>query len=153
MEMIVEEKRRNSQVKLSKPKITMAHSYPFSEIGEATKAGKRFIDRSAIGKKHAKIIEITFFEKKEGEKELLGLQATYLVGHTKKKGLLNILYDASLAQKTDYSLESGDFVRSLDVLTDDKGKVVGISMVSERNVVLKGGTMTPNRHPLKMEPN
>ena len=32
------------------------HLYKFSEIGEATKAGKRFIDRNAIGKKAAKIV-------------------------------------------------------------------------------------------------
>ena len=50
MEMIVEEKRRNSQAKIAKPKVAMAHTYRFNEVGEASKAGKRFIDRSVLGK-------------------------------------------------------------------------------------------------------
>jgi hypothetical protein len=39
----------------------MVHLYRFAEIGEATKAGKRFIDRGAIGKKPAKIVGVTFY--------------------------------------------------------------------------------------------
>ena len=62
MEMILEEKKRySSSVKINKPKIVMAHNYKFNEVGEATKAGKRFIDRSAIGKRPAKIVAVTFY--------------------------------------------------------------------------------------------
>jgi hypothetical protein len=57
-----EEARRYTSVKkISKPKLGMAHLFRFTEIGEATKIGKRFIDRSAIGKKSAKIIAISFY--------------------------------------------------------------------------------------------
>lgn len=83
----------------------------------------------------------------------MGLQVTYLVGHLKKKGLLNILFDISEAQRNEFNLEHGDFVRSIDVLTNEKGKVVGVSMVSERNVIFRGGAMTTSRHPLEMAPN
>lgn len=59
-----EAKRYNSVKKMNKPKIAMAHLYRFSEIGDATKAGKRFIDRNVIGKRAAKIIAISFYESK-----------------------------------------------------------------------------------------
>ena len=75
-----------------------------------------------------------------------------MVGTNKKKGLLNVLANIAEAQKNEYSLEPGDFVRSMDVMTD-KGRVVGVSLVSNNNVVLKGGAMTANRDPIKMEPN
>ncbi len=45
----------------------MAHAFRFVEVGEATKAGKRFIDRTAIGKRPAKIVGVTFYQNKEGE--------------------------------------------------------------------------------------
>jgi hypothetical protein len=68
MDLIAEEKRRySSSVKIAKPKVTMAHAFRFIEVGEATKAGKRFIDRTAIGKRSAKIVGVTFYQKKEEE--------------------------------------------------------------------------------------
>lgn len=42
----------------------MAHLYRFAEIGDATKAGKRFIDRPLIGKRPAKIVGMSFYESK-----------------------------------------------------------------------------------------
>jgi len=36
-------------------------------------------------------------------------------------------------------------------MTNAKGKVVGVSMVSKSNVMLKGGAMTPSRHPIQMD--
>ena len=35
-------------------------------------------------------------------------------------------------------------------MTSAKGKVVGVSMVSKGNVMLKGGAMTSSRHPIEM---
>ena len=131
----------------------MAHTYKSNEVGEATKAGKRFIDRSAIGKRPAKIIGATFYERKDGEHELMGLQVTYLVGSISKKGSLNVLADISTLEARECSLEPGDFVRSMDVLTDSRGAVVGVSMVSGSNVVLKGGAMTSLRQPIAMQPD
>lgn len=62
IEAIKEETRRNNESKkIVKPKLGMAHLYRFAEIGEATKAGKRFIDRAAIGKNPARIIAISFY--------------------------------------------------------------------------------------------
>jgi hypothetical protein len=65
MDMLLQEKRRySSSVKINKPKITMAHLYKYNEVGEGTKSGKRFIDRPLLGKRTAKIVAVTFFEKK-----------------------------------------------------------------------------------------
>ena len=61
----------------------MPHLFKYSEVGEATKAGKRFIDRVSIGRKAAKIIGITFYENKSDHK-IIGLQATYHVGKSRK---------------------------------------------------------------------
>lgn len=62
IEALREQARRfNSVKKITKPKITMAHLFRFAEIGEATKDGKRFIDRNPIGKKVAKIVGVTYF--------------------------------------------------------------------------------------------
>ena len=41
-------------------------------------------------------------------------------------------------------------MRSVDVTTSDKGKVVGVSLVSNNHVILKGGTMTIHRISIKM---
>lgn len=38
-------------------------------------------------------------------------------------------------------------------MTNEKGRVVGVSMVSVRNVIIKGGMMTASRHPLAMGSN
>ena len=96
MEMINEEKRRAaSSVTLKKAKLSMPHTFKFNEVGEATKAGKRFIDRTAIGKRAAKIIGVIYYQKKDGENELMGLQAIYMSGTVKKKGHLNVLADIS----------------------------------------------------------
>lgn len=82
----------------------MTHNFRFNEVGEATKAGKRFIDSTAIGKRPAKIVGITFYQKKEGQNELVGLQAMYMIGDTKKKGLLNVLMSIEQVQKNEYTL-------------------------------------------------
>ena len=67
--MIVEEKKRAaSSVRLNKSKLTMPHTFKYGEIGDATKAGKRFIDRNAIGKRAAKIVGVVYYQKKDGEK-------------------------------------------------------------------------------------
>ena len=152
MEMIVQEKRRAaSSVKLNKAKLTMPHTYKFNEIGEATKAGKRFIDRTAVGKRPAKIIGVIYYQRKDGENQLMGLQAIYMSGTVKKKGLLNVLADISELDAKQFSLEPGDFVKTIDVMTNPKGRVVGVSMVSKGNVMLKGGAMTSSRHPIEMD--
>ena len=36
-------------------------------------------------------------------------------------------------------------------MTNSKGKVVGVSMVSKGNVMLKGGAMTASRNPIEMD--
>lgn len=36
-------------------------------------------------------------------------------------------------------------------MTNSKGRVVGVSMVSKGNVMLKGGAMTAHRNPIQME--
>lgn len=128
------------------------HLYKFSQIGQATKAGKRFIDRNAIGKKLSKIVAITFYEKKEDKNVLIGLQATYLVGKSKKKGLLNLLVDKSEVIERNFELQNQDYIKTIDCLRDDKGVIVGVSMVSIKNIILKAGIMTDNREPIKMEP-
>ena len=61
MDMILLEKQRAvSERKLIKPKLTFPHVFKFTEVGEATKTGKRFIDRGMIGRKAARIIGIAF---------------------------------------------------------------------------------------------
>ena len=61
-----------------------------------TKNGKRFIDRTLIGKQPAKIIGVNFFEKKDGQHELFGIQAIYLIKTSKKEGQKNLLADPNL---------------------------------------------------------
>jgi hypothetical protein len=55
-------------------------------MGKNTRRGKIFNDRSIIGKKSAKIIEIKLYENRT---QFLGFQATYLIGENKKKGYIN----------------------------------------------------------------
>ena len=74
----------------------MAHLFKFSEVGQATKNGKRFIDRSMIGKNLAKVIGVSFFQKKDGQHELLGIQAIYLVKTIKKEAQKNLLADPNI---------------------------------------------------------
>ena len=81
----------------------------------------------------------------------MGLQAIYLVGNARKKGNLNVLADISTLEAKEASLQTGDFVRTIDCMTNAKGVIVGISMVSAANVVLKGGAMTANRKTIQMD--
>ena len=80
----------------------------------------------------------------------MGLQAIYMSGTVKKKGNLNVLADISKLDAEEFSLEPGDFIKTIDVMTGAKGRVVGVSMVSASNVVLKGGAMTASRQPIEM---
>ena len=141
----------SSSIRLNKAKLSMPHTFKANQIGEATKAGKRFIDRNAVGKRAAKIIGVVYYQKKDGEKQLMGLQAIYMSGTVKKKGNLNVLADISELETKQFSLEPGDFIKTIDVMTNNKGKVVGVSMVSKSNVMLKGGAMTSSRHPIEMD--
>lgn len=75
----------------------MAHLFKFNEVGQATKNGKRFIDRTLIGKNPAKIVGVNFFEKKDGLHELLGIQGIYLIKTIKKEGQKNLLADPNIA--------------------------------------------------------
>ena len=43
----------------------MAHVFKFIEVGQATKNGKRFIDRTLIGNKPAKVLGVNFYQKKQ----------------------------------------------------------------------------------------
>ena len=45
-------------------------------------------------------------------------------------------------------LETGDYIKSIDCMTNPKGVIVGVSMVSAANVIIKGGAMTASRHPI-----
>ena len=54
----------------------------------------------------------------------------YEVGGVRKKGGLNILAELSSGEARECGLQSGDFVRSVDCLTGEGGRVVGVSMVS-----------------------
>lgn len=103
--MIVQEKRRAaSSVMLKKAKLSMPHTFKFNEVGQATKAGKRFIDRTAIGKRPAKIIGVVYYQKKDGDNQLMGLQGIYMSGTIKKKGNLNVLADISSLDAKQFSL-------------------------------------------------
>jgi hypothetical protein len=152
IEALREEARRfNSVKKMNKPKLGMAHLFRFAEIGDATKAGKRFIDRTAIGKKAAKIIAISFYESKETQK-LLGLKATYLIGKSQKEGNKNILSDSNLAEERHFDLQEGDYVKTIDCLQDEKGLIVGISMVSANNQILRAGIQSDHRKTIDLDP-
>jgi hypothetical protein len=83
---------------------------------------------------------------------LLGLQVVYEVGGVQKTGALNMLADVSLAEARECTLEAGDFVRSVDCLRGKDGRVVGVSMVSQSNVVLRGGAMSESRQAIEMKP-
>ena len=80
----------------------------------------------------------------------MGLQAIYMSGTIRKKGNLNVLADISELDAKQFSLEPGDFIKTIDVMTNSKGRVVGVSMVSKGNVMIKGGAMTSSRHPIEM---
>lgn len=73
-------------------------------MGEGTKNGKRFIDRPMIGKRIAKIVGVNFFERKDGQHELLGIQAVYLIQNSKKEGPKNILADLNSVETKTSSL-------------------------------------------------
>ena len=81
----------------------------------------------------------------------MGLQASYMAGTVKKKGNLNCLADISELAVKEFSLEPGDYIKTIDCMTNSKGVIVGVSMVSVDNVILKGGAMTASRHPIEME--
>jgi hypothetical protein len=80
----------------------------------------------------------------------MGLQAVYMAGSIRKKGDLNVLVDISTLEANEFNLEPGDFIKSIDCLTNSKGIIVGISMVSASRVIFKGGAMTSSRHSIKM---
>ncbi len=73
----------------------MAHLFKFTEVGQPTKNAKRFIDRTLIGKKPAKVLGVNFYQKKEGQHELVGFQAIYSIKNIKKEGHKNLLADAN----------------------------------------------------------
>jgi hypothetical protein len=57
MDMIAQEKKsRLPAPPHPKAATPMPHLYPHAQYGEPTKAGKRFVDRNAIGKNAAVIV-------------------------------------------------------------------------------------------------
>jgi hypothetical protein len=78
------------------------------------------------------------------------LQATYQLQGSRKEGSKNLLADAGGVEARVCSLEEGDFIKTVDCFFNEKGVIVGVSMVSARNVVLKGGTSTSLRKAIEM---
>ncbi len=65
----------------------MPHLYKYTKVGAYTKAGKRFIDGPTIGKKAARIIEVTLFERK-GLKYIFRITGHLSCGRGEKDGVL-----------------------------------------------------------------
>ncbi len=64
-----------------------------------------------------------------------------------------MLADPDSVEPKECILSTGDFVRSIDCLLNEKGEIVGVSMVSSKNEVMKGGTMTTHRQGVTMAPH
>lgn len=110
------------------------------EAGKLQKKGQCFNDRPIIGKKSAKIVELTLFENRT---QFLGIQATYLIGDVEKKGGQNVLRrekERFLKDKT-IKLDPGDYFKTFECSINKEDIIVGLLAVSAQGKLHKAGLL------------
>ena len=116
------------------------------EVGSLGKGGKRFTDRMKIGKFPAKLVGVDLYVGKDNVGNVIGIQASYEVKSAIKKCQLHSAVDLKKATKVHCALiDSADYFKGIEVISNEKGLIVGLMFVSVKGVSAKAGVFEGTR--------